>query len=1019
MVINQGPKTRAQLKRQSEANNGKHKNSVKPISTQKDKDQDKQKETTGWNKIKDVEAKLVALQKQYDRASDNTTKSKVRKLIDKYEKQVKALIIDNNKKKKEKENKNSTHEIPDEVGTTSSDNTVKTTNSTTCNHINNDKDKEKAKNKNLNRVTPAELNRQSATSKNNNTESTKLQPLGKTRSSTPQGKKKVTITHTPVEKINEETNEAVKVTQEDDKTIMSDLTNITKESTKYQKEKNGSTHEDKQKKVTNTVSFNEEATVISKCTKIDNGRKHAGSNTNNEKKNYCDNKTDNEKANETRNDTTLNDDQNTVISECTVYGKKEEEKNDSEQLENEEINKKQKTPVENPYTKENKKNHHESYADATKNNKGATKTKVSTEKNENNVSTNKSFARIRFSFTAQQFQGSKNMHMKQIIYDTMQCAKLIDKHACLLPWIIDDGNPALNGDEVRLMPDSSIDTYSNMPKTNDDYRNGKVYYGNGIRIGTVETVEAFVDKWNFTKYEETKGTPFANWKPIRPAETQTYSKAHPIGYMAGSTERGFYNTIKKHLEKEFDGNVEASFQPVYQAGVSQRVWDLANKKADEQYMNRSSKEHKKIKFSLAPSALVIYTWDETQVISLRTKFINKYGKLCNGSWPEMVDGSRMRFIPIIKGFIEEEEKREKLYTHLSHQASAKAGEVKMNLKFKDITTPKPYLNGDTLEKVIHRITTKEDKDIPIFKHIATRWSTKKQCMEYEIVVALSLAQEAAATLKKLKNDLIKQYGSGIRNHFTDAMNYETRTWSVMPSKRKRNTVESNWDDDVGNFLDEINTADKLSKVLIEGMEQLQHHEQNDQARKDPCQNEPNKKNESNKNQQNEQKGEQNEEDKEEMQSENKENEIISINSESSASSNSKSKDTLTETSDTDSYIQHSAWDEISVVGEFENCVPASQDEKRKVFNTLEKHCIYLVDIEKWKNKEWVMLGQIVEECKKKEYSVMKRIVTAIVEERKSEQRSNNEEKGHVGTSHPPDQNKKSPTTGEIVVGPVA
>ena len=91
---------------------------------------------------------------------------------------------------------------------------------------------------------------------------------------------------------------------------------------------------------------------------------------------------------------------------------------------------------------------------------------------------------------------------------------------------------------------------------------------------------------------------------------QRYAKAYPIEYMMGTTERGHYNTIKAQLAKEFDDKVEATFQPVYQAGVSQKIWDLANETASNQYQNKYSKNHKMVKFAMAPTALVIYTGEK-------------------------------------------------------------------------------------------------------------------------------------------------------------------------------------------------------------------------------------------------------------------------------------------------------------------------------------------------------------------------------------------------------------------------
>ena len=99
------PKTRAQLKRQEEeeknnrskynTSNQKERSKESEKSTKKGKDEETtgDKTKTGWTSIQDVEAKIRALQRQYDNAIDENVRSRVRNLLDKYEKQAKALII--------------------------------------------------------------------------------------------------------------------------------------------------------------------------------------------------------------------------------------------------------------------------------------------------------------------------------------------------------------------------------------------------------------------------------------------------------------------------------------------------------------------------------------------------------------------------------------------------------------------------------------------------------------------------------------------------------------------------------------------------------------------------------------------------------------------------------------------------------------------------------------------------------------------------------------------------------------
>ena len=84
------------------------------------------------------------------------------------------------------------------------------------------------------------------------------------------------------------------------------------------------------------------------------------------------------------------------------------------------------------------------------------KTKVS-QNNHNQIRTNQNNAiRIRFSFVGQENGQSKKNNIKQILYDTMRCAKALDSRSALMTWRDEDDLSNLNGDEARMIPDQMI-----------------------------------------------------------------------------------------------------------------------------------------------------------------------------------------------------------------------------------------------------------------------------------------------------------------------------------------------------------------------------------------------------------------------------------------------------------------------------------------------------------------------------------------------------------------------------------
>ena len=1011
------PKTRAQLKRQEEeeknnrskynTSNQKERSKESEKSTKKGKDEETtgDKTKTGWTSIQDVEAKIRALQRQYDNAIDENVRSRVRNLLDKYEKQAKALIIgkatdekikkvDNNDKTKgaleEKndgeqntEERNKGKKNDEETNSNSSESTEVTSNSVSRGGraIGRKQDSSER----ISQLTPQELNRAEAEDEKRNKKGVTLESIGTVRGS-PTNKKEKKGTE-----YNKEMNKKKipEVTQEEEEaTIMSAMTKTPQknkgneiDNNKINEKKDELEKEEESKE--NDRQHNDDQTIMSECTKLSNEKKE----DENENKENEDEQSENDA---------------TIMSDCTKEDNNQENKPNEET--EEEQNKKE-TSMENPYKKKEQenKNKQDTYADmARKGNEDGDK--VSETNNNNGKCTNKEQMRIRFTFVGRNFQGPKGTFIKEIIYEVLQCAKAIDTTASLMTWKEDDNDKGLNGDEIRLLTNEKIREYADIPPVDGEYQAGTTYYRNGVRLQMKMKISEFIDRWNFKKYDKGNKAPFNNWKAIKPAEMQKSAEAYPIGYMLGTTERGYYDTVKKQLAEEFDNRVEASFQPVYQAGISNKVWDLANETAAQQYQNKYSKNYKMIKFAMAPTALIIYTGDESITQELRTKFIAKYGGLNNGYWPIMRDKSRMRFVPIVKGYTDDENNKEKMLTYLTHQATSKAGEVKIRLDMKDITDEKEYLQGKSIEQILHEISTKEDKEIPLIKHLTTKWSIKYKRMEYEIAVAGALLDEATEVMRGLKNTLTKQYGYQVINHFSDQSQVKERTWKMMPMKRKYVIQTNEWDKDINDFFQNTSTDDKLSKILIEGMEKLTQQETNSNGERAIVFNEPGEgtKETGGKEEAKEEQGE-------------KEKEIIEID-ETETEEDTKEDDEMTELSEDDSYMKLRAWDEISIVGEFPESIGVTKDEKRKVTNTLDRYKIELCDIEQWKNKHWIKLEQLVKECEAKEYSVMKRIVDAVKKEReqqsKDEQLDDNNNQNEAitpnqGNGHP-NSNKSPP-----------
>ena len=264
--------------------------------------------------------------------------------------------------------------------------------------------------------------------------------------------------------------------------------------------------------------------------------------------------------------------------------------------------------------------------------------------------------RIRFSFKANTMgkngQQTHVQYMRELLYEMIQCAKVIDKEAILKPWKTELNLPNLNGNELKIFARENISEYIDTPEMQLNVINGRTYYRNGLRIRTRMDIYEFTERWNNNKYTKEPNNPFQNWRPIKAAEMQSSHNAYPIGYFVGTSERGDYTTINKYISEDAKANAEVSFQFVNQAGVTPRLWKYAREQAEYAFPNPFSKEHKKVKFDYAPSALVVYVSEKNMIKQARRNLIEKYGKLVQNHWPQMRDGLRMRFIPIMIGKVD-------------------------------------------------------------------------------------------------------------------------------------------------------------------------------------------------------------------------------------------------------------------------------------------------------------------------------------------------------------------------------
>ena len=364
--------------------------------------------------------------------------------------------------------------------------------------------------------------------------------------------------------------------------------------------------------------------------------------------------------------------------------------------------------------------------------------------------------RVRFQFKLNRVQGKRYTdQIKYVLYDIMQCVKEIDRSAKLMVWDEKDEGVDLDGQEIQIIGYTVIGKYIDSPTTMEVHPpllGGRMYYHQGIRIKTDVPVYEFTETWNNMKYTHKETHECLNTISMKIAEMQKFSTPYPVGYFAGTTDRGDYTTLQKYLMANYS-NTEASYQILKQQKISKEIWIQAKEKAEEVYDNPYSKEYRRRKFKFSPSALVVYVGNEDEAVMIRRKLYQKYGSVDeNGQWPVMIDGSRMKFIPLMQGATTNETVYAELLEAMEIQAQSKGYEVMMDINIKDIYEQKEYLSNRSIEDIIHSTTSTnpEKGKIPLFKHICRKWTRDASVVRYEVAVQPLMEKEAIKFLKEIK-----------------------------------------------------------------------------------------------------------------------------------------------------------------------------------------------------------------------------------------------------------------------------
>ena len=185
--------------------------------------------------------------------------------------------------------------------------------------------------------------------------------------------------------------------------------------------------------------------------------------------------------------------------------------------------------------------------------------------------------------------------------------------------------------------------------------------------------------------------------------------------------------------------------------------------------------------------------------------MEKYGKQTKEkAWPQLPDGSRMKFIPLLNEMVRNTKVKNQLSKRIHWHITAKALEEVMDLPLVDIFDNKEYFKGKSLLYILQGEMSKEKHGATIFRHVVRKWSNDPERKEFQITAHYHMRSEANRFLKNIKQYLSDNYGEISLQH--------------LGQKQRKHEIyeEIVTDNDAINYILGMDNEDNNEGILEEG-----------------------------------------------------------------------------------------------------------------------------------------------------------------------------------------------------------
>lgn len=188
-------------------------------------------------------------------------------------------------------------------------------------------------------------------------------------------------------------------------------------------------------------------------------------------------------------------------------------------------------------------------------------------------------------------------------------ATKVDPNALLVPWDVKDETVACGPINIVDLQNPNtymqeITQYIYKPRYSNLHP-GSTVFKMGARFSVNFPKYKFLHGWNAQEVNTREaGHTFYS---LMLAPMQKSSEAHLIGIAVGSSEDQDLEILNQRLEQVTGiRGIEASFQNINQAGITNDFWKTANEKATATMTSKNSREFLRCKYKWAPNAIAIY-----------------------------------------------------------------------------------------------------------------------------------------------------------------------------------------------------------------------------------------------------------------------------------------------------------------------------------------------------------------------------------------------------------------------------